>query len=59
MIHHKNENVSNPKNARRHPMVNRWKYQAFVKEAKWMADGLSVRKPLNLMFFSNSKFHRR
>ena len=42
MIHHKHENVSNPKNARRHPMVNRWKYQAFVNEHKWMDDGLSV-----------------
>ena len=51
MIHHKNENVSNPKNARRHPMVNRWKYKAFVNEHKWLDDGLSVRKPLNLMFF--------
>lgn len=43
MIPHKHETTSNPKNAHRHEMVNRWKWEPFVKEKKWMSDGLSVR----------------
>ena len=43
MIPHKHESTSNPKNAHRHDMVNRWKWGPFIKEKKWMSDGLSVR----------------
>ena len=42
MIHHKKETTSNPKNPRRKPLVDRWKFKDFVEKQKWMEDGLNV-----------------
>ena len=42
MIHHKKETTSNPKNPRRKPLVDRWKFKDFVEKKKWMEDGLNV-----------------
>lgn len=42
MIHHKKETTSNPKNPRRKPLVDRWKFKDFVESKKWMEDGLNV-----------------
>ena len=42
MIHHKKETTSNPKNPRRKPLVDRWKFKDFVERQKWMEDGLNV-----------------
>ena len=46
MIHHKKETTSNPKNPRRKPLVDRWKFKDFVEKKKWMEDGLNVRNSL-------------
>ena len=46
MIHHKKETTSNPKNPRRKPLVDRWKFKDFVERQKWMEDGLNVSSSL-------------
>ena len=46
MIHHKKETTSNPKNPRRKPLVDRWKFKDFVEKQKWMEDGLNVSQTL-------------
>ena len=63
MIHHKKETTSNPKNPRRKPLVDRWKFKDFVERQKWMEDGLNVSRVLtkstkNSFFFMRFREHK-